>query len=137
VTDDRLRLIVTCCHRALAPEARIALTLRLIGGLTTPEIARAFLVPEATMAQRLSRAKRKIVAARIPYRVPEATELPHRLPAVFAVVYLVFTEGYTASAGDELVRTDLAADAVRLGRVLRAHAGRGRGARAARPHAAR
>ena len=116
--DDRLRLIFTCCHPALAPEAQIALTLREICGLTTEEIARAFLTAGPTMAQRIVRAKRKIRDARIPYRVPSAADLPARLHSVLRVVYLVFTEGYAASSGPSLVRTDLSAEAIRLGRLL-------------------
>jgi RNA polymerase sigma-70 factor, ECF subfamily len=118
VSDDRLRLIFTCCHPALAPAARIALTLKLLGGLTTSEIARAFLVPEATMAQRLVRAKHKIRDAGIPYRIPDVEELPARLQSVLTVVYLIFTEGHTATAGDGLLREDLCAEAIRLARLV-------------------
>jgi RNA polymerase sigma-70 factor (ECF subfamily) len=119
VTDDRLRLVFTCCHPALAPEARVALTLRLLGGLTVAEIAAAFLVPETTMAQRITRAKRKIAGAHIPYRVPELGDLPERLGAVLAVLYLVYNEGYLASGGGEPVRRELTGEAIRLARVLR------------------
>ena len=120
LVDDRLRLIFTCCHPALAMDARVALTLRTLGGLTTPEIARAFLVPEPTLAQRLVRAKRKIRDAGIPYRVPPVELLPERLEGVLQVLYLVFNEGHTASSGDELVRRELCAEAIRLARLLTA-----------------
>jgi RNA polymerase sigma-70 factor (ECF subfamily) len=119
VEDDRLRLIFTCCHPALAPEARVALTLRLIGGLTVPEVARAFLVAETTMGQRITRAKAKIKAANIPFRVPSADDLTERITGVLAVVYLVYNEGYLAGSGDDPIRTELTAEAIRLGRILR------------------
>jgi RNA polymerase sigma-70 factor, ECF subfamily len=118
LVDDRLRLIFTCCHPALAPEARIALTLRTVCGLTTEEIARAFVIPLPTMAQRLVRATRKIRDAHIPYRIPSGDELPERLAAVLSVVYLTFTEGYAATVGDALVRRELCSEAIRLGRLL-------------------
>ena len=120
VEDDRLRLVFTCCHPAIAPAARVALTLRLVAGLTVPEIAAAFLVPETTMAQRITRAKAKIKGAKVPYRVPREEDLPARTAAVLAVVYLVFNEGYLATAGDEPVRDDLCEEAIRLARLLRA-----------------
>ena len=118
VLDDRLRLIFTCCHPALSPEARVALTLRTLGGLTTTEIARAFLVAEPTMGKRIVRAKHKITDANIPYRVPPDSELPERLRGVLRVIYLIFNEGYAAAAGDRLVRGELCLEAIRLGRLL-------------------
>jgi RNA polymerase sigma-70 factor, ECF subfamily len=118
IPDERLSLVFTCCHPALAPEARVALTLREVGGLQTPEIARAFLIPEATLAQRLVRAKRKIRESGIPFRVPPDHLLPERLRSVTAVLYLVFNEGYAATEGDELVRRDLCEEAIRLGKLL-------------------
>src|SRR6266849_3714933 len=117
-SDDRLRLIFTCCHPALNQQGQLALTLRTLGGLTTAEIAKAFLVPEPTLAQRLVRAKRKIQEARIPYEVPPPNRLPERLASVQAVIYLIFNEGYAAASGDRLVRRDLCAEAIRLGRML-------------------
>ena len=119
VEDDRLRLLFTCCHPALAPEARIALTLRLLGGLTVAEVAQAFLVPETTMAQRITRAKKKIAAANVPYRVPEAADLPARLDGVLAVLFLVFNEGYLATGDGDPVRAELTGEAIRLARILR------------------
>ena len=119
IEDDRLRLLFTCCHPALAPEARIALTLRLLGGLTVAEIAQAFLVPETTMGQRITRAKKKIAAARVPYRMPDAADLPARLGGVLAVLFLVFNEGYLASGDGVPVRAELTGEAVRLTRILR------------------
>src|SRR5207244_4647318 len=120
IPDDRLRLIFTCCHPALAVEAQVALTLRTLGGLETDEIARAFLVPPSTMAQRLVRAKRKIRDAGIPYKVPETNDMPARVDAVLTVIYLIFNEGYAATRGAPLCRTDLCAEAIRLGRLVRA-----------------
>ncbi|MGB7449866.1 MAG: sigma-70 family RNA polymerase sigma factor [Ornithinimicrobium sp.] len=119
VEDDRLRLMFTCAHPALAPEARVALTLRLLGGLTVAEIARAFLVPETTMAQRITRAKKKIAAARVPFRVPEAADLRHRLSGVLAVLFLIYNEGYLASSDAEPLRAELTGEALRLTRILR------------------
>jgi RNA polymerase sigma-70 factor, ECF subfamily len=119
VEDDRLRLLFTCCHPALAPEARVALTLRLLGGLTVPEIAQAFLVSETTMGQRITRAKKKIAAANVPYRVPEAADLPERLGGVLTVLFLVFNEGYLATGDGDPMRAELTAEAIRLARILR------------------
>jgi RNA polymerase sigma-70 factor (ECF subfamily) len=119
VEDDRLRLLFTCCHPALAPQARIALTLRLLGGLTVAEIAQAFLVPETTMAQRITRAKNKIAAAKVPYRVPRSDDLPERLGGVLTVLFLVFNEGYLATGDGDPVRAELTGEAIRLARVLR------------------
>jgi RNA polymerase sigma-70 factor (ECF subfamily) len=118
VPDDQLRLIFLCCHPALAPDTQVALILRLLGGLDTPEIARGFLVPEATVAQRLVRAKRKLRDNHVSYEIPRATELPDRLQAVLTAISLIFTEGHTSTSGDQLVRTDLSSEAIRLARLL-------------------
>ncbi len=118
VPDDQLRLMFLCCHPALSPDAQVALTLRLLGGLETPEIARSFVTPEATMAQRIVRAKRKLRDNNAPYRIPRAAELPDRIPPVLAAIFLVFTEGHTATAGEGLTRVDLSSEAIRLGQVL-------------------
>ena len=137
IPDERLRLMFTCCHPALAPEARVALTLRTLGGLTTAEVARAFLVSEPAMAQRVVRAKAKIRAAGIAFELPRDSDLPARLGSVLATLYLVFNEGYAATSGDELIRRELCGEAIRLGaRAVRADARRGRGARAAGADAA-